>query len=401
MRLTLNVPRSIPALVRPALLVWARESAGLSIDEAAKKAEVETQTLRQWENGEGEERPTIAKLRKLGEVYKRPIAVFFLPEPPRGFDAQKEFRRLPGINPENETTELRLALRMALFRREAARELYEGLGGPIPEPHTPIDPNDNPEEVGQRVRELLGVTWNDQLEWPSAYAALNGWRDAVEEVGVLVFQSGGVELSEMRGTSIPIGPLPVIVVNNADAPHGRIFTILHEFIHILFASSGHRTSPMEGRRLPEEQILERASNRFAAAVLLPRREFLDEAARYPEALRGNDDALRRFANRIKASPEAILRRLVSLQRVSPALYKQKRKGWQEHNWFTSADTEGGPPIQVRVVSAVGRSFVSLVLDGYQRNVISSADVSDYLGIQLKYLDRIAGELAIKPGARTF
>ena len=393
--------RSIPALVLPALLVWARESAGLSIEEAAKKAEIDSETLIQWEKEDGEERPTIAKLRRLGEIYKRPIAVFFLPEPPKGFDAQREFRRLPGITPENESTELRLALRMALFRREAARELYEGLGEPIPEPHAAVDPYHNPEEVGRRVRQMLGVTWEDQLDWPSAYAALNGWREAVEVLGVLVFQTGGVSLSEMRGTSIPRGPLPVIVVNNADAPHGRVFTILHEFIHILFASSGHLTSPMEGRRLPEEQVLERASNRFTAATLLPKREFLREADRYPEALLGNDDALRRFANRVKASPEAILRRLVSLQRVSTALYEQKRQAWQKHDWFTTQEGEGGPPIQVKVVSAVGRSFVSLVLDGYQRNVISSADVSDYLGIQLKYLDRIAGELATKPGARAY
>jgi Zn-dependent peptidase ImmA (M78 family)/transcriptional regulator with XRE-family HTH domain len=391
------VPRSIPALVQPALLVWARDSAGLSIEEAATKADLETDTLRQWE--EGEERPTVAKLRKLGEIYKRPIAVFFLPEPPKGFDAQREFRRLPGVTPETESAELRLALRTALFRREAARELYDLLGEPIPEARAQLDPNDDPEEVSRGIRELLGVTWGMQLEWPSAYAALNGWRDAVERLGVLVFQTGGIELREMRGTSIPSGPLPVIVVNNVDAPHGRVFTILHEFIHILLASSGHHTSAMEGGRLPEEQLLERASNRFAAAVLLPRREFLEEAARFPEVLRGNDDALRRFANRIKASPEAILRRLLSLQRVSAALYKLKRRAWQEREWFTTSESEGGPPIQVRVVSAVGRSFVSLVLDGYQRSVISSADVSDYLGIQLKYLDRIAGELAAKPDAR--
>ncbi len=394
------MPRSIPALIQPALLVWARESAGLSIEEAAIKAEVEPDTLRQWEKTEGG-RPTIAKLRKLGEIYKRPIAVFFLPEPPKGFDAQREFRRLAGVTPETESAELRLALRMALFRREAARELYTLLGEAIPEVHAQLDPDDDPEDVARAIRELLGVTWEIQLEWPSAYAALNGWREAVERLGVLVFQTGGIELGEMRGTSIPTGPLPVILVNNVDAPHGRIFTILHEFIHILLASSGHHTSAMEGRRLPEEQLLERASNRFAAAVLLPRRVFLEEATRFPEVLRGNDDALRRFANRIKASPEAILRRLVSLNRVAEALYRQKRKAWQDRDWFATSASEGGPPIQVRVVSAVGRSFVSLVLDGYQRNMISSADVSDYLGIQLKYLDRIAGELATKPGARAF
>jgi hypothetical protein len=45
---------------------------------------------------------------------------------------------------------------------------------------------------------------------------------------------------------------------------------------------------------------------------------------------------------------------------------------------------------------MGRSFVALVLEGYQRNAISSGDVSDYLGVKLKYLDKVAGELLTKP-----
>src|SRR5256885_4367001 len=116
------MPRSIPALVKPDLLVWARERAGFAVEVSAAKAGVEPATLVAWEKGESQ--PTIPQLRKLGEIYKRPLAVFFLPEPPKDFDAQREFRRLPGLTQQKETTEFRAALRLALFRREAARELY-------------------------------------------------------------------------------------------------------------------------------------------------------------------------------------------------------------------------------------------------------------------------------------
>src|SRR5439155_26059744 len=146
------MPRGIPALVEPALLVWARQSAGLRLDEAAKKGQIKPETLHQWEQGEA--RPSIPQLRRLGEVYKRPLAVFFLPEPPKGFDPQREFRRLPGLTPQNESPELRLALRTALFRREAARELYERLGEPLPSFEASAHPTEDPEIVGQRIREL-------------------------------------------------------------------------------------------------------------------------------------------------------------------------------------------------------------------------------------------------------
>ncbi|HYG24680.1 MAG TPA: XRE family transcriptional regulator [Verrucomicrobiae bacterium] len=389
------MPRSIPALVKPALLVWARERAGFAIEDAATKADIGVETLRAWEAGESQ--PSIPQLRKLGEIYKRPLAVFFLSEPPKDFDAQREFRRLPGLLPQKETPELRLALRTALFRREIARELYERLQEDIPHTTAVVHPDEDEEAVAQRVRELLGISWAKQLSWNGPYAALDAWRSAIERQGVLVFQTGMISVDEMRGISMPDGPLPVIVLNNADAPHGRIFTLLHEFIHILLNNGGHRTSKLEGQKLPEDQILERVGNRFAAAVLMPKKEFLAEAANNPAAMMGDESALKRFANRIKASPEAILRRLVALHRVAPSVYRQKRRGWQKQSWYSPQQGEGGPPIEVRVVSAIGRPFTSLVLEGYQRNAVSSADIVDYLGVQSKHLQKITQQLLPGPG----
>jgi Zn-dependent peptidase ImmA (M78 family)/transcriptional regulator with XRE-family HTH domain len=387
------MPRSIPALVKPALLIWARERSGIKLEQVAAKMSINVDVLREWESGQNE-RPSIAQVRKLGEIYKRPLAVFFLQEPPTDFDAQREFRRLPGVTPQNESPEMRVALRAALFRREAARDLYEQLGEPIPVFEGKASPKEDSEAVGRRIRDTLGISWDAQLAWPSAHAALNGWRSAVERLGVLVFQSSDMSVEEMRGISIPHGPLPVILLNSADAPHGRIFTLLHELAHILLTNAGHETSSLEGQRKPEDQKLERISNRFAAAALMPRQDFLAEILRYPGAAEGDEDSLRKLAfRRIKVSPEAILRRLVELHRARPSVYRNMRRGWQQRSWYSPPQGEGGPPYEVRVIANVGRPFVSLVLDGYRRSAVSSSDVSDYLGMQLKYLDRVARQLA--------
>jgi Zn-dependent peptidase ImmA (M78 family)/DNA-binding XRE family transcriptional regulator len=388
--------KSITALVQPALLVWARERAGFSRETAAGRIDVDLERLIQWE--EGTDRPSMAQLRKIGEVYKRPIAVFFLSAPPMDFDPQKEFRRLPGLSPQNESPALRLALRTALYRREAAREVYERLGEPLAVLTGALHPNQRENAVSLKVREILGITWEDQLSWASEYVALNCWRSAIESKGVLVFQTGGIELSEMRGTSIPQGPIPVILINNDDTPHGRIFTLIHEFVHILLTNGGHRTSTLEGERLPEDQFLERISNRFAAAILMPQIEFQAEAAKFPEVLLGDDRSLKRLAQRIKVSPESILRRLVSLGKTQASVYRERRKAWQANSrWYVPAQGEGGPPIEVKVVSSRGKGFVSLILEGYQRNVLSSSAVTDLLGVQLKYLDKVARLLVPGPG----
>ena len=80
------------ALVDGALLKWARESARFDLESAAKKLGVPAQRLDAWERGEL--RPTMNQLRKLANTYKRPIAVFYLPEPPTEFQALRDFRVL-------------------------------------------------------------------------------------------------------------------------------------------------------------------------------------------------------------------------------------------------------------------------------------------------------------------
>src|SRR4030042_4366060 len=115
--------RSIEALVEPRLLGWGRRSAGLDIESAARKVQVKRECLERWERGES--RPTLTQLRKLGRAYKRPIAVFYLPEPPEDFQALRDFRRLPGAVSAVESPELRFEIRRAQSRREPALELYE------------------------------------------------------------------------------------------------------------------------------------------------------------------------------------------------------------------------------------------------------------------------------------
>ncbi len=347
--------RSIPALVKPALLIWARELSGFSRDAAAVRMDVPSTILADWESGTA--RPSIAQVRKLGEIYKRPLAVFFLPEPPKDFDAQREFRRLPGVTSENESTGMRLALRTALFRREAALELYGRLAESIPVFTGKARANEDAEVVGRRIRDVLGIGWAEQISWPSPNAALNAWRRAVERLGILVFQSGSMSVEEMRGISIPRGPLPVILLNSADSPHGRVFTLLHEFAHILLSNGGHTTSSLDGRRKPEDRGLERMSNRFAAAALMPRREFTAEVLlRHPGAAQGDDDSLRRLASRLKASPEAILRRLLELGQAPHGIYRMKRRAWQKHSWYSPPQGNGGP--RSRRVSSLPRAGLS-------------------------------------------
>ena len=226
------MPISVKAIVRPELLVWARESARLSPEAAARKTQVTEEKLRSWESGESS--PSIPQLRKLGKAYKRPLAVFYLPRPPRVFDALHDFRRLPEEALGTQSPELAFEIRRARARREIALDLYQELVGEEPKEfpgRAALD--EDPEAVGLRLRELLGVARAEAPSWRNHYDALNRWRGALEEAGVLVFQAEDVEVSQMRGFSLSEQLFPVVVVNIKDAVTARLFSMLHETAHLM------------------------------------------------------------------------------------------------------------------------------------------------------------------------
>ena len=67
----------------------------LTTKQAAEKIGQPVEEIEAWERGE--KYPSIAQARELSHVYKRSLAVFYLPEPPLDFDPIKDFRHFPNV----------------------------------------------------------------------------------------------------------------------------------------------------------------------------------------------------------------------------------------------------------------------------------------------------------------
>lgn len=383
---------SIPAHINPELLRWARKTAHLSLSQAANSSRFDSKTLESWEKGNS--LPTIAKLRHLGKTYRRPIAVFFLPKPPKEPPPQKEFRKLPGTIPGEESPQLIQTIRDASYKRQAALELIEMLNEKVEKINYKLDPNCDPELGGATIRNSLSVFWNDQIRWRDKYKALRSWKSAIEARSILVFQTSLVPMEEMRGICMPDQPLPIIVVNSKDSPNGRVFSLIHEYAHILFHLSGYQASRMDGITSLYRD-LEQAANAFAAAALLPKKEFLRVAKRYPGAFEGEDTNLQRLANKVKVSPEATLRRLVEIGHAKETTYQEKRKYWGSIPWYEKKSSAGAIPQFVRVIARDGRYFPSLVLDAYDQRLISTSNAIDFLDTKPKHFSKIREELVFR------
>lgn len=378
--------KGIEALVEPELLVWARRSARMTVEEAAKKAGTKPDILASWEAGE--RRPTIIQLRKLANAYKRPLAVFYLPEPPRDFQPMRDFRRFPGEIAGRESPQLQLEIRNAYERSEIALELYERLEGEPPSFTLEVSLSDDPDILANTIRDWLGITYEDQVRFRDQYDAFNSWRSALEKVGVLVFQTSGVDLSEMRGLSISETPFPVVVVNNADVPVARIFTMLHEFVHILLRAGGI-CDLTEAHQSLEERRVEVFSNRVAGAVMVPRDYLMLEnlVSRKQQGEEWSEEEIVKLARRYRASREVLLRRLLICDRITREFYQEKRREYEEQR-EEERPTGGFLPPDREAISKVGSLFIRLVLNNYYSENITASDVSDFLNVRLKHMGKI-------------
>jgi Zn-dependent peptidase ImmA (M78 family)/transcriptional regulator with XRE-family HTH domain len=377
------MPEQIEALVKPELLTWARDAAGLSVLDAAHRLQVTPQRLEQWERGE--RRPTINQLSKLADAYKRPLGVFFLPHPPTQETAPPDFRRFHTPSSAVLSPDLRLAIRKAHQKRETALELFNDLGQKPPVFSLKAQLGQDPEETAAGLRHALGVGTN--LTAGDAREHFNHWRSALEAAGVLVFQAEKIEVEEMRGFSITNQPLPVVVVNIKDAFSARNFSLFHETAHILLGRSG--LCNFEEDEDSSQQRLETFCNRVAGAMLVPAEKLLGLPQTPQRAVSELPDTVTEdIARLFGVSQEVILRRLVILHRLPLPFYLKKREELRKRYGARSQPKSGFAPPSTMAVATNGRLFTRLILDAYSEEKIGTSDVLEFLGVRAKHLDKI-------------
>lgn len=392
----------LKAKVKPAVLVWARESTGLSQETASEKLHISGEALSEWELGASA--PSIPQLRKLAELYKRPLAVLYLATPPERFMPLRDFRRLPGSTMPAVDSALVIEERRARQRRELAVELATELEESIPPFTISASLQDDPEAIGARVREELGLSEALQSRWRDreGYDAFNGWRERIESKGVLVFQSDRFSSSEASGFAIwePVAPI-IVISRKGTSPRRKTFSLLHEFAHLVLRASGVSDLDIDGdsRRPPEEQRVEVFCNAVAAAALLPRDSLLASAvvARHSNSQQEwTDDELLEIARDFGVSREAVLRRLLTFHKTTRAFYSATRdryeREWEDARIRQRASSKpGGIPrnMPVETVGNLGRPFVGFVLERYNQDQLSLSEVAGYLGLKTKHVGKVA------------
>ncbi|HZT30323.1 MAG TPA: XRE family transcriptional regulator [Bryobacteraceae bacterium] len=260
--------------IQPKILTWARETAGISRDEAARalgltsaRGKTPVQRLEAMELGE--EEPTRPILVKMSKAYRRPLIAFYLAEPPRQGDRGQDFRTLPGkeqFNPELDALVRDIKARQGLIRSmlEDDAAPLDFIGSATME--EPV--NDLAARMAERLEFSL-ARFRDTKNPNEAFVYL---RERIEASGVYVLLLGNLgshhtnmPVDVFRGFALADDIAPLVVINDQDARTAWSFTAIHEVVHLWLGQTG--ISGEDG-----ENTIEQYCNAVAGELLVPASE---------------------------------------------------------------------------------------------------------------------------------
>ncbi|MCH7612219.1 MAG: ImmA/IrrE family metallo-endopeptidase [Candidatus Marinimicrobia bacterium] len=367
--------------VNPLVLKWARETAGLDVMELALRMKKHEETIIEWEKGIST--PTYPQLEKLAyTIFKRPIALFFFPEPPKELYPENSFRTLP----DSEIDKLPPYF-LKLFRHAQALQINL----------SELSDNRNPAQqnilkdlmfssnmshlkIAQEIRAYLKIDLNMQKSIRNTDDAFKLWRNAIEEKGIFIFKDA-FKNDDISGFCIYDEVFPIIYINNSLPKTRQIFTIFHELAHLLFKTGGIDQNNIDYFKLlsGSDKQIEILCNKVSASFLVPNVDFRKQIRN----LDITEENISNLAGSYCVSREVILRKYLDLNLINKAQYNAYSAKWNNEAKEIQAQKKkkpGGNPYATKA-AYLGDNYLKLVFKKYYQNIISQDQLASYIGMK--------------------
>ena len=390
--------------INSAILVWARETAGLEPEEAAdrlgfiKPSNEESAAQRLLAFESGERKPTRNQLLKFAAVYRRPLLTFYMKKPPMRGDRGEDFRQTASRVSRRDNSLLDALLRDIRARQEMVKSLLEDEEETHDLPFVGSAAVDQgPKAVAASIVATLDFDHQRrESRRGDADSLFKTLRRRAESVGVFVLLMGdlgsyhtalGAEV--FRGFVISDRIAPFVVINDQDARAARSFTLIHELAHLWLDESGVSGAPSPDAPRSHQDQIERFCNDVAGEFLLPTIALRKQPAR-PDAgdRQGAADFIQALAEDWSVSEPMVAYRLNRIGLVETAIYRelveiyasrwqQYRRRQREHD----RDSEGGPNPYVVKRSKLGNALLDVVRRTLRDNTLTHTKAAKLLGVK--------------------
>lgn len=372
--------------INPDILKWARERSGYTVEAIAAFLKKGASIINDWESGE--RALTYVQLETLADKYKRPIAIFFFPEPPEEPNIAENLALRSSDNTPLEPR-IYILLREAYARQLSLMELNAGMNPAETKIFRDLQAqyDDSATALAQETRAYLNVDVPTQTSWNTAARALENWRDCIEEAGIFIFKEAFQDDS-VDGFCLIHDEFPVIYLNNSRPSVRQIFSLFHELGHLLLGENDitRGISRKRGK-------VERFCDEFAAEFLVPSDD-LETRLNFSVY---DDDTIETLANYYKVSRLVILLKLVNQGIFTRENYWQKINQWtKEHEHRIEKKTDdkkqsGGSYYNTRA-TYLGYRFMELAFGKYRDGHCSVEQLAEHLNVKVKHLPQLEDRL---------
>ena len=212
----------------------------------------------------------------------------------------------------------------------------------------------------------------------------------LEEQDFLVFQAAKIQPDEMRGLSVAYDTFPIIALNRKDEPSARLFTLVHELVHIITRTSGICNDMSQDSGQLEQ--MELFCNKIAGLALVPTVRLRQNKNILLIKQYGLDDAyVSALARDFAVSREVILHRLWDINLISQKNYFDTLSRYSEEYiaYKNRKKKDGFPPPALDTGSQVGKLYTKTVMSAYRADRLSPREASGYLlGLHIKHFGAI-------------
>ena len=386
------------AYITPIVMKWARESARMTEETAAAKVSVTVDKLKEWE--EGTNQPTIRQAQTLAKAYKRPFALFFLPEVPRDFQPLQDFRK---SGSKNLTTSSIFIIREIQQKQAWISDLYSENQEEKLAFVGRFSTKDNPQTVAKDILETLKIN-------PASYKKENPikeWIDAAETNGIFVSRTSFIhsrlklDPKELQGFAIADPHAPFVFINSDDWNAPQLFTLVHELAHIWIAETGISNEVEPDIKLKDKfHPVELFCNEVAANALMPKEIVLSFNS---TSFQTSNDVYK-VAKQLGVSSFALLSRALNLNIIStPTYQKLKKQADIDYAEFLKIEAEkkakqkekknsGGPNHFLLQLNRNSRLFTQTVLDAFRGSLIEPTLASNLLNVQVNKFPKLESQL---------
>jgi len=376
--------------VKPELLRWARERAGVTLEDLEKKFK----KLPEWESNR-DIFPTLKQLQDFAKSVHVPLGYLLLDKPPEEHLPIADFRTIGNMQRTKPSPNLIDTIYAMQRRRDWMHDyMIECQASPLPFAGS-AGLNDDPITIGIEMRKMMGLNrgWAGEVStWKEAVSRL---RRDIERLGVMAVINGVVGNSnqrslnerEFRGFALTDRYAPLIFVNGKDSKAAQMFTLAHELAHIWLGESG--LSGFE-KLIPTGSEVEEWCNRAAAEFLLPSQELME----CWDQVKEQELPYKSLARKFKVSPIVAARRALDLQLIEKAMYFEFYEDYISQPIKRKKSSPGGDFYRTQNVR-VGKLFATRVIGAAMEGKIGFKRAYELTGLWGGTFQGYANELGIQ------